>query len=240
MTRVFPFRTMWMQYPKIPELFSLDDQYFIGSDLLVKPVTSAGTVTSTLQFPLSDCWYDVDTMQQIQLGDGHVGDTVSVTVDSDIDKIPVYQRGGSIIPRKLRLRRSSRLMMADPYTLYVALGNDLKARGTLYMDDETTFDHEKIRDFGVASFSSSWGENIAVRNSVEIGSEDAINGKAAADRVVERIVVMGVPAKPDKISLVYPGSSDATLVEFQYDASSNILVIRKPGVSALAEWTMKL
>ena len=135
-------RTMWMQYPKIPGLYSVDDQYLIGSDLLVKPVTSAGATSSEIQFPLSDCWYDVDTMQRMKLtGSGNMSE--AVTVLSDIDKIPVYQRGGSIIPRKLRLRRSSRLMMNDPYTLYAALDKDLKAEGTLYMDDETTFDHEK-------------------------------------------------------------------------------------------------
>jgi len=233
-------RTMWMQYPKIPELYSVDDQYLIGSDLLVKPVTSAGATTSTVKFPLTDCWYDVDTMQRMQGNEKHAGDTVSMTIDSDIDKIPVYQRGGSVVPRKLRLRRSSHLMMNDPYTLYVALDNDLKADGSLYMDDETTFDHEKRLDFGVASFSSNWRENIAIRNSVLVGSEDAINSKATSDRIVERIVVMGVPAKPSKISLMSTESTEATLMEFQYDASTQILIIRKPGVSALEEWTMKL
>lgn len=36
-------------------------------------------------------------------------------------QIPVFQRGGSIIPRKMRVRRSSSCMTHDPYTLYVAL-----------------------------------------------------------------------------------------------------------------------
>ena len=108
-------RTTWMQYPKIPELYFVDDQYLIGSDLLVKPVTSAGTATSKVQFPLSDCRYDVDTMQRMKLK-GDVK-TVSITVSSDFDKIPIYQRGGSVVPRKLRLRRSSHLTMNDPYTL---------------------------------------------------------------------------------------------------------------------------
>ena len=229
-----------MNYPQIPELYAVDDQYLIGSDLLVKPVTSAGATTSEIQFPLADCWYDVDTMQRMKLvKSGSKNASVAVTVDSDIDKIPVYQRGGSIIVRKLRLRRSSHLMINDPYTLYIALGNDLRAEGQLYMDDETTFDHEKRQDYGVASFHSSWGDNIAIRNSVHIGSDGAINAKAIGDRIVERIVVMGVPAKPHGISLKTK-SSEATLMEFQYDAPSKVLVIRKPGVSALEEWMMRV
>ena len=118
---------MWMNYPQIPELYAVDDQYLIGSDLLVKPVTSAGATTSEIQFPLADCWYDVDTMQRMKLVKSGSNASVAVTVDSDIDKIPVYQRGGSIIVRKLRLRRSSHLMINDPYTLYIALGNHLRS-----------------------------------------------------------------------------------------------------------------
>ena len=230
---------MWMQYPQIPDLYSVDDQYLIGSDLLVKPVTSAGTVTSTIQFPLSDCWYDIDAMQRMALhGDAHV----SITVSSDIDKIPVYQRGGSIIPRKLRLRRSSRLMTTDPYTLYVALDQDFGAKGTLYMDDETTFDHEKQQDFGIASFESDWGGKVAVRNSVRIGCKDGINNKAVKERMVERIVFMGVPSEPQGITLK-PSTVSPERVRsmvFQYDKSTQVLVIRKPEVSALEEWIMEL
>lgn len=40
-------------------------------------------------------------------------------------QIPVFQRGGSIIPRKVRVRRSSECMENDPYTLYVALSSQV-------------------------------------------------------------------------------------------------------------------
>jgi len=36
-------------------------------------------------------------------------------------QIPVFQRGGSIIPSKERVRRCSSLMTDDPYTLTIAL-----------------------------------------------------------------------------------------------------------------------
>lgn len=41
-------------------------------------------------------------------------------------KVPVYQRGGSIIPRKMRVRRASPLMKNDPYTLVVALDSQVR------------------------------------------------------------------------------------------------------------------
>ena len=224
-----------MQYPKVPELYSVDDQYLIGSDLLVKPVTSAGATTSQVLFPLADCWYDVDTMQAMKLPGGS-GGYVAMTVDSGIDKIPVFQRGGSIIPRKLRLRRSSYLMINDPYTLYVALDNELKAKGVIYMDDETTFDHESRNEFGVATFTSDLGSSIIIQNSVELGGESALQ-HAKDTRMIERIVVMGA-IEPNKIELTHLTSSASTPIKFQYDEKSKILIIRKPEVSALEQWSI--
>lgn len=227
---------MWMQYPKVAELYSVDDQYLIGSDLLVKPVTSAGATTSQVLFPLADCWYDVDTMQVMELLVGGSGGFVAMTVDSGIDKIPVFQRGGSIIPRKLRLRRSSYLMINDPYTLYVALNNELKAKGVLYMDDETTFDHERRNEFGVATFTSDLGSSIIIQNSVELGDESALQHTKDI-RMIERIVVMGA-TKPKEIALTHATSSTSTPIEFQYDEKSKLLIIRKPEVSALEQWSI--
>lgn len=37
-------------------------------------------------------------------------------------QVPHYQRGGTIVPRRFRVRRSSALTHEDPYTLIVALG----------------------------------------------------------------------------------------------------------------------
>merc|ERR1712048_632520 len=55
-------RPLWIQYPKIGVLFSIDSQYPIGSDLLIKPVTTSGVSESEVIFPLKDFWYDIDTM----------------------------------------------------------------------------------------------------------------------------------------------------------------------------------
>ena len=61
---------------------------------------------------------------------------VSATLD---EPTPVFQRGGTIIPTLQRVRRSTKIMMNDPYTLIVALDADGKAKGHLYMDDGQSF-----------------------------------------------------------------------------------------------------
>lgn len=39
--------------------------------------------------------------------------------------MPVFQRGGTIVPRKDRPRRSSVLTHNDPYTLVIALNSEV-------------------------------------------------------------------------------------------------------------------
>merc|ERR1719231_665757 len=103
---------------------------------MVKPVTAANVKSATVHFPGTQPWYDVVTYAAFRAPS-------TASVDAPIDKIPVYQRGGSIIPRKMRLRRSSATMVYDPYTLVVALDSAGQASGELYMDDEHTFDFKK-------------------------------------------------------------------------------------------------
>ena len=45
----------------------------------------------------------------------------SVQLSAPHQQVPVFQRGGTIVPRKMRPRRSSAAMANDPYTLVVAL-----------------------------------------------------------------------------------------------------------------------
>ena len=229
-------RMMWMQYPSVQELFGVDDQYLIGSDLMVKPVTSPGTVTTSVIFPTDDLWYDAEFLSAIPTGDTQASSVIKLTVQAPIDKIPVYQRGGSIIPRKLRLRRSTMLMKSDPYTLYIALDRQRQATGTLYMDDEETFNYRKAEEHATATFSADFSlAQAVIVNAVELGRgwvDQASN--LMEDRMIERIIVMGVTSTPKAITV-----GDETR-EFTYSAQASLLVIRKPDLPALAEWSVSI
>lgn len=48
------------------------------------------------------------------------------TVAAPLRKIPVFQAGGTIVPLKMRVRRSSTLGVNDPFTLVVALSNEVR------------------------------------------------------------------------------------------------------------------
>ena len=180
-------------------------------------------MTSTsVYFPGKEPWYDVVTLERFQ-GPG------SVTVQAPLHKIPVFQRGGSIIPRKLRLRRSSKLMVHDPYTLVVALDKKGTAEGSLYMDDEHTLKYLQGQ-YAVRKYSLEKGllKSERVEGSAGLSFENA----------VERIMVVGQASKPGNV-LATVGGVTRTL-DFEYDGKAKVLVIRKPGVLADADWTISL
>ena len=224
-------RTMWMQYPQTESLFDYDDQFMIGADLLVKPVTAPDANSVVVRFPTNHLWYNVHTLSLASstIAPGGVGEQ---TVSADIDTIPVYQRGGSVIPRKLRLRRSSQAMLTDPYTLYIALDPNQVAAGKLYMDDEHSYGHTKRDEYAVASFSMAEGK---ISNKVSIGSGwKSFAASATATRSIERIVVLGIKQAPKSIRV-----QDDEL-EFSFDEATNVLTIRKPGLSAFEDWSLTL
>uniref|UniRef100_A0A7S2PTL2 Glucosidase II subunit alpha n=2 Tax=Leptocylindrus danicus TaxID=163516 RepID=A0A7S2PTL2_9STRA len=223
-------RTMWMEYPKEEALFGLDNQWMIGSDLLVKPVTTQTGGKTTLldvRFPRSSkLWYDVDTLQ-VASPEGE--DNVE-WVTCPMDKIPVYQRGGSIIARKLRLRRSTELMVNDPYTLYIALDEHGNAEGSLYSDDQHTFDY-KSGKYTMSKFVMSG--NSLYHESI---SQEKWNN---SEGEIERIVIMGMDYVPAEVSVVISGG-EPLKVAYMYEGASKVLVIRKPGVSTSADWSIAL
>jgi mannosyl-oligosaccharide alpha-1,3-glucosidase len=228
-------RMIWMQYPKTEAVFSLDDQYMIGADLLVKPVTAEGIEELEVVFPTDHLWYDVQTMLKVSAAI-KTNKVLSKIVPSDIDTIPVFQRGGSIIPRKLRLRRSAMMMKTDPYTLFVALDDKYHATGNLHMDDEETFGYKNRSEFADATFTADFKSHGTFNNSVVVGSGWKNFPNLGDDRMIERIVVMGLPGPPAKLVVKETGNT----LDFSYDATKSLLVIRKPELSAMNDWTVDL
>lgn len=135
-------RPMLSHYPLDKDAFALDNQYMLSDKLLVRPVMQKGANKVDVYFPSKngdkqgDIWYDIDDYRKIE----RVGiETVPVTPY----KVPVYQRGGTIVPKKERIRRSAILMHDDPYTLIVAVDASKQAKGTLYIDDEKSYEYRQ-------------------------------------------------------------------------------------------------
>eukprot|EP00117_Sycon_ciliatum_P017449 scpid32873/ scgid16435/ Neutral alpha-glucosidase AB; Alpha-glucosidase 2; Glucosidase II subunit alpha len=214
-TGVPTMRPLWVEFPSEEATFSLEEEYLIGSALLAKPVTEAGVSSWDVYLPGKDeVWYATDDLSRYTGGQ-------TITLSVTLDRIPLFQRGGSIIPTKERIRRSTVQMLNDPLTLTVALNNQGSAKGDLYMDDETTFDHRSGKyllrnfEFTAGKFTSRNGDTA---------------GSYRSESWVQRIDVIGITAQPATVTLTLSNGSQRQLA-FYFNASHSRLVIRKPDVN---------
>jgi len=223
-------RTMFTEFPSDPSTFTIDDQWMVGSALLVKPVTESGATSVDVYLPIAlekgirQIWYDFHTLQRVETT------SAQYTASAPLEKIPVFLRGGKIIPRKLRLRRSSKLMYYDPYTLVIAYDGDLNAEGMLYLDDEYSKEHEHnpADATAVREFTMTGGSKITCRG----------KGSFQSQNTLERIIIAGQPKAPSKIIVKHGDHEDE--LQYYYDNANHILSIKKPDVPVAVDWDIYL
>uniref|UniRef100_A0AAR2L9R9 Neutral alpha-glucosidase AB n=1 Tax=Pygocentrus nattereri TaxID=42514 RepID=A0AAR2L9R9_PYGNA len=214
-------RALWVEYPKEPATFVIEDEYLLGKDLLVHPVTDEGAKGVTAYLPgKGEIWYDVHTFQK------HKG-AQNLYIPVTMSSIPVFQRGGSIISRKNRVRRSSTCMENDPYTLYVALSPQVNS----------------LHDFSIHCLQWCFilGELfLHLWDILLLFSNLAPDSNFSTAAWIEKVIIMGA-TQPTSISLIAAGQyGTKSAVEFEFDSAASVLTLRKPGVNAGADWTVLL
>uniref|UniRef100_A0A8B9H008 Glucosidase II alpha subunit n=1 Tax=Astyanax mexicanus TaxID=7994 RepID=A0A8B9H008_ASTMX len=217
-------RPLWVEYTEDPDTFAIEDEYLLGKDLLVHPVTEEGAKGVTAFLPgKGEVWYDVHTFQK------HKG-AQNLYIPVTMSSIPVFQRGGSIISRKDRVRRSSACMENDPYTLYVALSPQGTAEGEIYIDDFHTFKFETDKQF--------IHRRLHFSDNALSSSNLAPDSQFTTASWIEKVVIMGA-SRPTSVSLT-TADGTKTALEFEFDSAASVLTLRKPGVNAGADWTVFL
>ncbi|XP_078047812.1 glucosidase 2 subunit alpha [Augochlora pura] len=218
-------RPLWAHYPTETDTYTIDDEILVGDSILVHPVFQPSVTDVNVYLPGEGkiTWYDVDTMQPYsQAG--------SVTIPVTLHKIPVFQRGGSIVPRKMRIRRSTVAMKNDPYTLIVIADSDGKANGTLYIDDESSFEYRH-------------GKYLYLKFS--------LNGNKLTSTFVDKLASYVTGSWLERVDIANPprGVTSAVLtsrslkkvtLEAKYNPNNNVLTVRKPSVNMGEEWTIEL
>ena len=131
-----PFiRPMYLQYPSIEAAYHQPQQYLFGDNVLVAPVTEAGTGTNrlgrqTVWFP-EGAWYNFFTNERY---DGEQ----QALVAADINEFPLYMRGGVPIP----MRSFTQRMATDPLSEMIVRcypgPEGRESSATLYEDDGLT------------------------------------------------------------------------------------------------------
>uniref|UniRef100_A0A452SSG2 Glucosidase II alpha subunit n=1 Tax=Ursus americanus TaxID=9643 RepID=A0A452SSG2_URSAM len=218
-------RPLWVHYPQDVTTFSIDDQFLLGDALLVHPVSDSGAHGVQVYLPgQGEVWYDIQSYQK------HYGPQ-TLYLPVTLSSVSIHcRRGGTIIPRWMRVRRSSDCMKDDPITLFVALSPQGTAQGELFLDDGHTFNYETRHEFLLRRFSFSG-------NSLVSSSADP-KGHFETPIWIERVVIIGA-GKPASVVLQTKGSPESRL-SFQHDPETSVLILRKPGVNVASDWSIHL
>ncbi|CAL1712026.1 unnamed protein product [Somion occarium] len=247
-------RPHYVVIPHDEKGFAIDDQFWVGgSGLLVKPVTEKGVTETTVYLPAEDqVYYDYFTHQAYR----SAPKGKNITVPAALHQVPLFIRGGSILPTRERPRRSSPLMKKDPFTLRVALDKSGNARGELYLDDGVTYNHREgqivWREFKASKAGK--GIKLSSHDLVRAKPTDAVDGvalasynptndfaKSIAGVRVEKVVVLGLEKKPTSVKVA--GGKEVTF-EFipgvaasgKKEGVSSVLIIKDPAVSVVTDW----
>ncbi len=140
-------RPLVLNHPDDPSVWDLGTEYLWGDDLLVAPVTRAGATHWPVYLP-AGAWHDFWT-NEIHRG------PCAVTVAAPLDRLPLFVRGGSIIPLGPVVQHDGEQPLAELTLLDHPEG---ESSFTLYEDDGLTQRH---RDGAFAETEITCAEDAA-------------------------------------------------------------------------------
>ena len=126
-------RPMVMDFTEDLKTRNLKDQYMFGTAFLVAPVYKYGARNRDVYFPENEVWYDFHSGEAINGGR-------TKNVDAPYERIPLFVRGGSIIPTGGEIQYAAQPTDA-PVTILVYAGKDGSFK--LYEDEGTNYNYEK-------------------------------------------------------------------------------------------------
>lgn len=120
------FRPLLLNYQDDANTYNLDDQFMIGADLLVAPIVAPGQTQRLVYLP-KGVWYDYWTNKKYSGG-------TMVQVEAPLDTVPMFVRGGAIIPTGPDIRYIDE-KPRDVINFSVYPDGTGNAQGSVYDDD---------------------------------------------------------------------------------------------------------
>jgi len=120
------FRPLVLNYQDDANTYNLDDEFMIGSDLLVAPVVKPD-VTRRLVYLPKGSWYDYWTNKKYEGG-------TMISADAPLETVPMFVRAGAIIPTAPEMNYIGEKPQ-DPITFNIYPDDAGSAATTLYEDD---------------------------------------------------------------------------------------------------------
>lgn len=180
-------RPLFLEYPEEAKTYRLDTEFLLGSDLLVAPVMTEGATSRNVYLPSGD-WFNFWTSEKV------VGPK-EIQVAAPIDVLPLFARGGAIIPMQQVVQYTDEASI-NPLTLNIFPGQNASAM--LYEDDGLSYQYQKGRLARTAYRFKQTPQEILI----EIGQREG--GYVPASRSYQ-LQFNGMEKSPSRVQL---GSQD--------------------------------
>lgn len=203
-------KPLLFEYQSDRTLRDIDDQYLLGSDLLVAPVYAPGVTARQLYLP-EGTWYQWHTGEQEQGGRFIVAPT-------PMEWIPLYARGGAVIPLWSEAPLSTAGYHPQQIELHLFVPEaDGEYHSVLYEDDGLTF------AFREGHFLQT--DLVLRKEGAQLRVEASVTGRGypefARDSFAlvlhglspDRVMVDGKPLTPVDGRVVFPNQGSGFLLE---------------------------
>jgi alpha-glucosidase len=124
-------RPIIYNYPNEMKFLKTQDEFLVGDDILVCPVLRAGAIKREISVP-PGTWYSFWDDHIIKEGDEQ-------TISAPIDTIPIFIRGGAIIPMQSVVQNTSEQVVE--IFIHVFPDAQKKAAGEMYEDAGDGYDY---------------------------------------------------------------------------------------------------
>ncbi|MGE5676263.1 MAG: TIM-barrel domain-containing protein [Mycobacterium leprae] len=123
-------RPLLLEFPDDPRAVAVTDQFLVGRELMVAPVVAAGVTERQVYLP-AGTWYDFWTGAVLTGGR-------TVTVAAPLQRLPLFVRGGSVLPLAPVTANTEVPLTELTYRIY-GVGGEF----TLYEDDGESLAHQR-------------------------------------------------------------------------------------------------
>lgn len=195
-------RPLFFEFPLDRLTYAIDTQFLWGSALMIAPVLTEATERIEVYLPHS-LWYDFYSHRLVS------GGGKWTNVEAPLDTIPLFIRGGSILPTQAP-QATTTLSRQNPFDLIVALNEKGQALGDLYWDDGESIDAYQRSLYNHVQFKASRG---VIQSKVVHGKDEEL--------WMRDVTVLGVDRPIVAVTV-----NGRECSNFTYISDTNVLYIR--------------
>jgi len=213
-------RPLFFADPSDPDLHAREDAYLLGDAILVSPVVADSVRQKDVRLPAGD-WADWWTGEIVSGGR-------TVTADAPLDRIPLYQKAGTILPMR-PVRPHTGAQPADTIHLQVVpeTGPDARpATFTLYEDDGRSLDYTRGA-YALTRFRQSvTGDTLHLDVGAAAGTYDGFPQARTVRATVHRVDRAPATVRVDDTALSARGTAEFSGDGYHYDADRGVLTVQ--------------